>query len=128
MSEVLDAEAASEAEHRRFGTTYRETRRVLDETIDHLNVRIRLEEDPVARMDLVLDRRFYAEERNRLERAYLDYQSDKAVMVPPSAELVRQITDLSKEAVRLTAANASVTAVIDLAGEALERYAEIQDI
>jgi len=126
MSEA--AEDASDAEVERYEKAYRETRRVLDESIETLMILKEFEDDP-DRRDQIASKQFDLEtERSDLVRANIAFHTGNATMLPPSPSLVSEIMALSKEAAALTVERATAAAVLKLATSALNKFAEIQKI
>lgn len=126
--DIANAEDASAAEEKRYERAYRETRRTLDEAIETLAILEELETDRTRRDDLARQRLQLDTERVDLVRANIAFHAGKAVMVPPSPELVSQIVALSKEAVELTVERATASAVLTLARSALSKFSEIQEL
>lgn len=127
-TDINDAEVASEAEVRRYEHAYRETRRVLDESIETLAIMEELEDDPARRAELRQQRLQVDTKRINLVRANVAFHAGRSVMKPPSSQLVGEILALSKEAVELTVARATASAILKLTTEALAKFAQIQDI
>jgi hypothetical protein len=125
---IDNAEEASSAETKRYEKAYRETRRVLDESIETLVILEELEEDADMRDQLALKRLEFETARSDLARANIAFHVGTSAMRPPSSDLVREILALSKQAVELTVEKATAAAVIKLASSALKKFAEIQDI
>ena len=125
---IENAEDASSAETERYEKAYRETRRVLDESIEALAILEEFEEDSDMRDQMALKRLELETKRSNLGRANIAFHTGKATMRPPSPTLVGEILALSKQAVELTVEKATAKAVIKLATSALEKFAEIQDI
>ena len=122
------AEEASESEAVRYEKTFRETRRILDESIETLMILEEFETDSDRRDQIELERKQLETERSDLVRANIAFHTGKATMVPPSPKLVSEIVALSKKAVELTVERATAAAVVRLATSALNKFAEIQDI
>lgn len=119
---------ASEAEVARYEKAYRETRRVLDESIETLAILEELEPDRGMRQQLRSDRRKLEDDRSALVAANIAFHANGAAMNPPSPELVAEIVALSKEVVELTVERAEAQAVLQLATRALNKFAQIQEI
>jgi len=66
--------------------------------------------------------------RADLVRANIAFHAGRAVMTPPSSDLVADIVDNTKSVVELTVERATVSAVLRLSTKALNMFAEIQDI
>ncbi len=128
MPDMATVPSATDSEDEKYGTAYRETRRVLDEAISHLSVLLYFEDDPDERFALTVDRRHLTEKRAKLVRAFVDYKAERAVMRPPRKALVNQIVDLSAKAVKITAADATASAIMEVATSALNKFSEIQTI
>ena len=129
MTTDLDnAEDASDAEEMRYERAYRETRRTLDESIETLAVLEEREANTDQRNELTRQRMQLETKRGDLVRANIAFHTGKAVMVPPSPQLVSEIVALSKQAVELTVERATGRAVLNLTTSALNKFAEIQDI
>jgi len=130
--EVLDdidiAEEASDTETARYERAFRETRRVLDESIETLAILGELEESLDLRDQLALSRLELEAERSALVRANIAFHAGRATMRPPSPALVAQIVAISKDAVELTVERATAAAVLKLTTSALSKFAEVQDI
>lgn len=122
------AEDASDAEIVRYEKAYRETRRVLDESIEALMILEEFEEDSLRRDQLALKRLELETSRSNLVRANIAFHAGKVTMMPPSPTLVSEIIDLSKKAVESTVERATVAAFLQLATSALSKFAEIQKI
>ena len=125
---ILEAEDATPTEEQRYERAYRETRRALDESIQRLAVLRELEMDPDGRSDIGEELLELRRNRADLVRANLAFHTGRAVMQPPSPELVNEIIANSKEVVALTVERATVAAVVKIATKALTEFAEIQDI
>ena len=124
-----EAEAeASESEVARYEKAYRETRRVLNESIETLMILEEFEDSNTRRDQIVLKRMQLETARSDLVRANIAFHAGNAAMTPPSADLVREIVDLSRQAVELTVDKATAAAVLKLATSALKKFAEIQNI
>jgi len=119
---------ASEAELVRYEKAYRETRRVLDESIETLMVLEEFESTPERRDQVALKRLELEASRADLVRANIAFHAGRTTMNPPSAALVSEIVELSKQAAELTVERATVAAALRLATGALNRFARIQDI
>lgn len=119
---------ASEAEVERYEEAYRETRRVLDESIETLAILEELELDRDLRKQLKLERRKLEDDRSALVSANNAFHAKGASMNPPSPELVAEIVALSKKVVEITVERAEAQAVILLATSALDKFKQIQDI
>jgi hypothetical protein len=127
-AEIDVAQDASDAEVTRYERAYRETRRVLDESIEALMVLEEFEEDPPRRDQLALKRLELETSRSDLVRANIAFHAGRVTMTPPSPGLVAEIVELSKKAVELTVERATAAAVLRLATSALTKFAEIQKI
>lgn len=125
---IENAEVASRAETERYEKAYRETRRVLDESIESLAILEKLEDDTDMRDQLTLRRLEFETARSDLSRVNIAFHSGKSTMRPPTPALVSEILALSKQAVELTIERATAVAVIKLATSALKKFAEIQNI
>jgi hypothetical protein len=122
------SEEATAPEESRYDKAFRETRRVLDECIEILMVKEKLESKSTRRNQLRQKRRELDGRRANLVRASIAFHAGTATMVPPSAELVAKIADLSREAVELTAERTTASAVLQLATSALKKFSEVQAI
>ena len=125
---ILEAEDATHSEERRYEKAYRETRRALDESLQRLAVLKELEMDPDVRSDIGEQMLELKRSRADLVRANLAFHTGRAVMQPPSPELVNEIVANSKEVVELTVERATVAALVKIATKALTKFAEIHDI
>lgn len=125
---ILEADDATTEEEGRYEKAYRETRRALDESIQRLAVARELELDPDVRSDIGETMLELKRDRADLVRANLAFHTGRAVMLPPSTELVNEIVAVAKEVVELTVERATVAAVVRIATKALDKFAEIQDI
>jgi hypothetical protein len=125
---IDDAENASDAEIARYEEAFRETRRVLDECIKKLMIMQEFEEDSARRDDIALKLETLNGQRSDLVAANIAFHTGRVTMTPPSRALVNEITDLSTAAVALTAQRKTASAVLQLATDALDKFAEIQDI
>ncbi|HVO89819.1 MAG TPA: hypothetical protein VMV45_14855 [Casimicrobiaceae bacterium] len=126
--ELTQADEADTDEESRYEEAFRATRRALDEAIELLMLLEHREPDPDARSDIGEDLLELERDREDLVRANLAFHSGRAVMVPPSQELLDDILANSKEVVDLTAERATASAVLKLATDALAKFAEIQQI
>lgn len=122
------ADDASDAELVRYERAYRETRRVLDESIETLMVLEEFESTPERRDQIALKRIELQDARADLVRANIAFHTGKATMAPPPPALVAEIVALSKKAVELTVERATAAAVLKIATSALTRFAEIQTL
>lgn len=131
MSDTATLDEAVEAtsrEEKRFDTAFRETRRVLDECIETLMVLERREINSTRRNVIRQKRRELDISRANLVREGVAFHAGEATMVPPSAALVAEIAELSRQAVELTAERTTVSAILTLATSALKKFEEIQEI
>jgi hypothetical protein len=127
--EELDVtELASDSEISRYEKAFRETRRVLDESIETLMILLEFEEASARRDDIAAKLLRLRGKRSDLVNANIAFHTGRAIMTPPSRELVAQIAALSKEAVDLTVERATAAAVVRLSTAALKKFAEIQAI
>jgi hypothetical protein len=126
--DVEAADDASDSEVVRYQKAFRETRRVLDEAILELMILEEFEDDSDRRDQLADKRQKLEAQKSDLNRANMAFHTHTATMVPPSASLVAEIMDLSRQAANLTIERASAAASLKLATAALEKFAEIQDI
>lgn len=126
--EIVDADEANQTDEKRYEKAYRETRRALDESIELLTLLKQFETDLDARSDIGEELLELKRERADLVRANLAFHSGRAMMSPPSPELVREIVENTKEVVELTVERATASAVLKIATKALNKFAEIQDI
>src|SRR5262245_60218664 len=126
--DIDTADEASDSETARYEKAFRETRRVLDESIETLTVLGELEESPDLRDQIALNRMQLETERSNLVRANIAFHAGRTTMVPPSPALVAEIVAISREAVELTVERATAAAVVKLTTSALNKFAEIQDI
>lgn len=120
------AEEATGSEADRYEKAFRETRRVLDESIEALMILEEFEADFDRRDQIELKRKQLETDRSDLVRANIAFHTGKATMNPPSPKLVSEIVALSKKAVELTVERATVAAVLKVATSALNKFAEIQ--
>ena len=128
MNGIDDADEATLTEEQRYEKAYRETRTALDESSEllmllqgratNLNVKGKIG-------DKILE---LEGQRTDLLQANLEFHRGRAVMVPPSAELVKEIVANTKEVVELTVDKATAAAVVQLSTKALKKFAEIQEI
>jgi predicted nucleic acid-binding Zn-ribbon protein len=128
VDNIDSAEEASDSETERYEKAFRETRRVLDESIETLAILEELEESIDLRDQIRLERRKLEADRSDLVRANIAFHARRATMRPPPPTLVAEIVAISKEAVELTVERATAAAAIRLATNALEKFAKIQDI
>lgn len=122
------AEDASDAEVLRYEKAFRETRRVLDESIRNLAILEEFETDAGRKQQLDLQQSTLEQDRSNLVRANIAFHTNRATMTPPSPDLVAEITALSAQAVKLTVESATAAATLTLATAALNKFAEIQGI
>src|SRR5262245_30822266 len=102
MAEDIDnAEEASESETARYEKAFRETRRILDESIETLAILGELEESLDLRDQIALKRLGLETERSDLVRANIAFHVGRTTMRPPSPALVAEIVAISKQAVEL---------------------------
>ena len=128
-ADSLDAaDNATDTEATRYEKAFRETRRVLDESIESLMIFEEFEDNRDKRDQIRLDRRTLETERSNLVRANIAFHTGKATMNPPSPKLVSEILALSKKAVELTVERTTAAAVLKLATSALTKFGEIQQI
>lgn len=127
-SGVNGSEEATDTETARYEKAYRETRRVLDESIETLAILEELETSTDMKDQIALKRMQLESSRADLARANIAYHAGRATMSPPSAELVAEIAGLSRQAVELTVERATAAAVLRLATKALGKFAQIQNI
>lgn len=127
-NELDEAEEAAESEVKRYEKAYRETRRVLDESIETLMILEELESSPDRRDQIALKRLELETSRSNLVRANIAFHTNKATMTPPSPTLVSEIVRLSKEAADLTVERATPAAVLRLTTSALDKFAKIQTL
>ena len=125
---VETAEDASDAEVLRYEKAFRETRRVIDESIRNLAILEEYEENADSKQQLDLQRSTLERDRSNLVRVNIAFHTNQATMAPPSPDLVAAITELSAQAVKLTVDSATAAATLRLATAALNKFAEIQDI
>ncbi|QSI75350.1 hypothetical protein [Niveibacterium microcysteis] len=125
---IENADEASRAETERYEKAYRETRRVLDESIEALAILEELEVDADMRFQISQKREALETARTDLCSANIAFHTGKATMRPPPPPLVNEIQALSKQAVELTVEKASAEAVLKLATSALNKFAEVQTI
>ena len=128
MPDIAAAADATEAEVVRYEKAYRETRRVLDESIETLMVLEEFEESLAARDQIALKRLQLETDRTALVRENIAFHVGRSTMVPPSPAQVAEILAIAKEAAELTVERATVAAVLKLATSALNRFAKIQKI
>lgn len=128
QSAVDSAEEASDPEVARYEKAFRETRRVLDESIATLAILAALEDSSDVREQLDLDRDTLDTDRSNLVRSNIAFYAGLTTMMPPSPALVAEIVELSKQAVELTVERATAAAALRLATSALSKFAQIQDI
>jgi hypothetical protein len=129
MTDEIDtAEDATDSEVARYEKAYRETRRVLDESIETLMILKEFETDTDRRDEIAAEELDLKTERSNLVRANIAFHTGKATMVPPPAALVAEIVKLSKQAVELTVERATAAAGLKLATSALNKFAEIQKL
>lgn len=127
--EELDvADDANQTEERRYEKAYRETRRTLDESIEIFMLLKEFELDLDARRNIGEKIVKLKRDRADLIRANLAFHAGRAVMTPPSPELVQEIVDNMKKVVELTIDRATTAAVLKISTTALKKFAEIQDI
>lgn len=126
--EIDSAEEASDSEVIRYEKAYRETRRVIDESIETLMILQEFETDSDRRDQIAAKLFDLKTERTNLVRANIAFHTGKATMTPPSPALVAEIVELSKKAVELTVERATAAAVLKLATSALTKFAEIQKV
>jgi hypothetical protein len=122
------AEEALPAEVERFEKAFRETRRVLDESIEALMILEEFETSSDDRDQLALKRSELEASRSDLVRANIAFHTGEVTMTPPSPSLVAEIIAISQQAVELTVQRATAAAVLKLATSALNKFAQIQDI
>lgn len=127
-NEIESAGDASDSEVVRYEKAFRETRRVLDESIESLMILEESESDSDRRDQISLKRGELETERSNLVRANIAFHTGQATMNPPSPSLVSEIVEISKRAVELTVERATAAAVLKLATSALTKYAQIQDL
>ena len=127
-NEMDTTEEASESEIGRYEKAYRETRRVLDESIETLMILEEFESSPERRDQIALKRLELETSRSDLVRANIAFHASNATMNPPSPALVSEIVELSKKSVELTVERATAAAVLKLATSALTKFAEIQKL
>lgn len=123
-----NADDANQTEEKRYEKAYRETRRALDESIELLMLLKEFEIDLDARSDIGGKIIKLERQRADLVRANLEFHSGRAVMAPPSPELVNEIVENAKLVVDLTVEKATASAVLRISTKALDKFAEIQDI
>lgn len=126
--DISSAEEASDTEIARYEKAYRETRRVLDESIETLMVLEELETSQATRDEVALKRLELETARSNMVRANIAFHAGRATMSPPPPALVGEIETLAKKAVELTVERATATAVLRLVTTALNKFAKIQDI
>lgn len=128
-ADAMDTEEeASESEVTRYEKAFRETRRVLDESIETLMILEEFEIDSARRDQIALKRLELETSRSDLVRANIAFHTGKVTMNPPSPKLVSEIIELSKKSVELTVERATAAAVLKLATSALTKFAQIQKI
>lgn len=127
-NELNAAEEASDTETGRYEKAYRETRRVLDESIETLMVLEELESSPELRDQIALKRLELETSRSNMVRANIAFHVGRATMTPPSPALVAEIVKIAKKSVELTVERATAAAVLKLATSALTKFAKIQEI
>jgi len=125
---IDNAEDASESEVTRYEKAFRETRRVLDESIKRLAILKEFEIDSARRDQIALKKLELETSRSDLVRANIAFHTGKVTMNPPSPELVSEIIELSTKSVKLTVERATAAAVLKLATSALTKFAQIQQI
>lgn len=125
---LADAEDASDSEVERYERAFRETRRVLDESIKALMILLEFEEDSARRDDIARKLLDLQGSRSDLVAANIAFHTGRATMTPPSRELVAEIVEISKKAVELTVERATAAAAVRLATSALNKFAAIQNI
>lgn len=130
MSEngIDDADEANQTDEKRYEKAYRETRRALDESIDLLTLLQEFETNLNAQSKIGEKLIKLERQRADLVRANLEFHSGRAVMAPPSPELVNEIVENTKLVVDLTVERATASAVLKISTKALSKFAEIQDI
>lgn len=128
MDELDTAEEASESELGRYEKAFRETRRVLDESIETLMILEEFETSLERRDQIALKRLELETSRSDLVRANIAFHASKATMNPPSPALVSEIVALSKKSVEFTVERATAAAVLKLATSALNKFAQIQTL
>ena len=122
------APEASESEMARYERAFRETRRVLDESIESLMILEEFEDDSTMRDQLALKRLELETDRTDLVRSNIAFHTGTATMHPPSPALVAEIVELSKKAAELTVQKSKATGFLKLATSALTKFAQIADI
>ena len=127
-NEMDQAEKATESEVGRYEKAFRETRRVLDESIETLMILEEIESSPDRRDQIELKRLELETSRSNLVRANIAFHTSNATMTPPSPALVSEIVRLSKESVELTVERATPAAVLRLATSALNKFTKIQTL
>ena len=125
---IESAENASDAEIERYEDAFRETRRVLDECIRNLMLMSELEDDSARRNDISQKLETLNGQRSDLVAANIAFHASRVTMTPPSPALVTQISALSSTAVDLINQRETAAAILQLATDALEKFAQIQDI
>ena len=126
--ELDDADETNQTEEKLYEKAYRETRRALDESIELLALLKHFETDLDSRSDIGEDLLELKRQRADLVRANLAFHSGRAVMTPPSPELVSEIVENAKKVVDLTVERATASAVLKISTKALTKFAEIQNI
>jgi hypothetical protein len=126
MPEDDEFEEPTSAEGKRYERAYRETRRALDEAIDLLLQFAHFSDDEREQSDLEDAVKDLRQQRRDLVKAHLAFHQGRAEMMPPSAALVQEIVDLSKEVVDLTVERTTASAVVQIATSAFNKFAEIQ--
>lgn len=127
-NEIESATEASDTEVSRYEKAFRETRRVLDESIESLMILEEFEESSIRRDQIALKRLEIEAARSDLVRSNIAFHTGNATMTPPSPALVGEIMELSKQAVELTVERATVAAILRLTTSALNKFAKIADI
>jgi hypothetical protein len=127
-SGVENAENASDAEIERYEDAFRETRRVLDECIRNLMLMLDLEENSARRNDAARKLEALNGQRSDLVAANIAFHAGRVTMTPPSRALVTEISALSSSAVELISQRKTAAAILQLATNALSKFAAIQDI
>jgi len=127
--EELDAmQDASDTEVGRYEKAFLATRRTLDECIRNLAILEATEFDSDARDEVANQRLELEARRISLVRANIAFHANQNSMTPPSAQLVKDLTDLAKSATDLTTQRTTATAILKLATRALTKFAAIQDL
>ena len=120
------ASYATDAEEKRYGEAYRETRRTLDELIELLIIKQEYASTNAEKIKIARQRRLLLNERDSLVQARIDYNNQDAVMTPPTPRQVQAILNISKQAVALTAQNAKLSTILQIATKVLGEFEEIQ--